>query len=374
MRIAVVSQGSPFRRSSWSGIPYYALREIQRRYDDVHVIDTPRIDKLLRYMDAGSRRRLNLTREPVTLRVLQAIIKPQIERIAPDVVISIGAPHKVHGLLGTVPVIHITDAMYDTLIRYYSKYAKVSSRGLRIGKALQQKVVDEAHALLVASHWAANSAARYYGHEPGRMTVAPMGANFDTSPPPQPLRDNDGPLRLLFAGFDWRRKGGKMALRILRHLRASLPDAEFHIIGCEPSAAQSEPGVVVHGKLDKADPRQAALFQDLFRISHFFLMPSRQEAYGLVYCEACAFTLPPVAADTGGVGEIVRHGENGLLLPEGTGAEDYAQAIAAVWNDAGRYRAMQAAARQAFEERLNWQAWGAILAGQLGSVPVAPKR
>ncbi len=97
-------------------------------------------------------------------------------------------------------------------------------------------------------------------------------------------------------------------------------------------------------------------------------MPSREEAFGIVYCEACAFGLPPIATDTGGVGEIIATGVNGLLLPLEAGAEDYARAIAQIWRCDRRYSEMQIAARKAFETRLSWRAWGEALDRELERV------
>ncbi|KQT35288.1 hypothetical protein ASG29_04100 [Sphingomonas sp. Leaf412] len=368
MRVAVVSQGSPYRRSSWSGIPYYALREIMRRFDDVHVVDTPRVDEFLRRSTVVTQRRWNLTREPAVLRVLAAGLAPMVDRIRPDVVVSIGAPHKVVPLLGRYPVVHVTDAMFDTIVRYYPSHHRIRPRTLRLGGAIQQRLVNESHGLLVASRWAAESAASFYGHDVTRFTIAPLGANFDLAPPARAPRTTDGPLRFLFAGFDWVRKGGPLALATFARVRAAVPDAQFHIVGCTPDEARGMPGVTVHGILSKSEPAQAQAFERLFDDSHFFLMPSRQEAFGLVYCEACAFSLPSVAADTGGVGEIVRDGVNGLLLPPDGGAADYAAAILSVWRDPARYRDMQAAARTAFEQRLNWEAWGAQLEGAMATI------
>ena len=153
--------------------------------------------------------------------------------------------------------------------------------------------------------------------------------------------------------------GSEMCIRdSFKGLRERFGDAELHIAGCSPPQAQGVEGVIVHGRLDKSDPEQAARLEALFRDSSFFIMPSRQEAYGLAYCEACAFGLPPIGADTGGVGTIVRDGENGLLLPLDADPGDYVRAIGTMWSDAAAYRDLQIGARESFEARLNWRAWG----------------
>ena len=46
-------------------------------------------------------------------------------------------------------------------------------------------------------------------------------------------------------------------------------------------------------------------------------MPSRTDSFGIVFLEAWANALPVVAADAGGVPEVVRHEETGLLVPFG---------------------------------------------------------
>jgi glycosyltransferase involved in cell wall biosynthesis len=48
-----------------------------------------------------------------------------------------------------------------------------------------------------------------------------------------------------------------------------------------------------------------------------FVLPTLYEPYGMVFAEATARGVPVVAFDTGGVGEIVVHGETGLLAPRG---------------------------------------------------------
>ena len=361
MHLAVVASSSPFSKASWSGIPFFATREIQRRFAKVTVIDTPRVDRLLVKAHKFATGRIQLLREPMIVDLYARYLDRMLRKIGADAVVSIGAPHKIAGLLDRWPVVHVTDAMFDTIVRYYPKYEAMHSRSMRMGHALQRRIVERSAGLLVASRWAARSAAQHYDQPETTFTVAPMGANFETPPPPPAMRTNAGPLKLLFAGYDWDRKGGPLVLAILEVLRRSEPEAQLHIVGSTPRAAVGQAGVTLHGPLSKSDPHQARLFESLFADAHFFCMPSHQEAYGLVYCEACAYGLPPVARDTGGVGEIVKHGENGLLLPPDAGAETYAHAILDIWGDAQAYRSMQANARQAFEARLNWQAWGASL-------------
>lgn len=359
MRIAVVALGTPTLRSSWSGIPYYALTELARRFTDLHVIDTPALDRQLKKLNRLVRFGFAPLREPLVTALFERVVNERVAAIAPDLVISIGAAHKVARLDRGVPLIHVADGLFSTIVDYYPKYAGIGRRSRRIGEAVQRQVVERARFIALTSDWAAHAATEDFPDAAARIRVVPMGANLDHDPPPAAPRCNVGPLKLLFVGYDWKRKGGELILPVFQALRARYTSTELHIVGARPAATLGLPGVVHHGALDKSDPAQRAQLDMLFRDSHLFFMPSRQEAFGLVYCEACAFGLPSIASHTGGVPTIVQDDHNGRLLPSDSTVADYLTAITELWSDGHRYRQMQEAARTDYEVRLNWRSWGA---------------
>lgn len=56
---------------------------------------------------------------------------------------------------------------------------------------------------------------------------------------------------------------------------------------------------------------------DLYRVADIVVLPSLQEATSISGLEAMSSALPIVGSDVGGVPEIVRDGENGLIFPSG---------------------------------------------------------
>jgi glycosyltransferase involved in cell wall biosynthesis len=56
---------------------------------------------------------------------------------------------------------------------------------------------------------------------------------------------------------------------------------------------------------------------DLLAAMDVLAVPSRSESFGIVYLEAWANRKPVIAANAGAVPDLVRHGENGLLVPFG---------------------------------------------------------
>lgn len=71
------------------------------------------------------------------------------------------------------------------------------------------------------------------------------------------------------------------------------------------------------------DPRALA---ELYRASDVYVHPARAEVLGLTIVEALACGVPAVASRVGGIPEVVRDGENGLLVP----AEDPAALASAL--------------------------------------------
>lgn len=360
VRIAYVSLATPFSQGSWSGIPWATLQEVKRRFPDTHVIDTPRIDKVVQRLAAVERFDVNVLRNVLLSKYFTTYVNSQIEMIKPDAIVAVSAAHKIAYADINVPLIYVSDALYGNVVNYYEKYASNSKRWKNKGDELQRSLIGRVTKFLLSSQWAVDSAAKYYDISAEKLVVAPMGANLSVTPvfvPPVMNR----PISLLFVGYHWLRKGGPLIVEIWRELRRRTGSAELHIVGAMPEDLASIPGVFLHGKLNKADPVDYQRFTQLYRDAHFFIMPSRQEAYGIAFCEAAAFGRPVVATDTGGVATIVQDGRSGLLCTLEATAQDYAVRILQLWSDPAAYLDMCLVARQRFEQTLNWQAWGQTL-------------
>ena len=71
----------------------------------------------------------------------------------------------------------------------------------------------------------------------------------------------------------------------------------------------------------------------ILKASDAFILPSREESFPQAALEAMAMKLPVVAADVGGVRELVEDGKDGLLIKPGD-IEGYAKALERLMNDA----------------------------------------
>ncbi|MDP2954792.1 MAG: N-acetyl-alpha-D-glucosaminyl L-malate synthase BshA [Longimicrobiales bacterium] len=95
-----------------------------------------------------------------------------------------------------------------------------------------------------------------------------------------------------------------------------------------------------------------ASVDELLACADLFLLPSENESFGLAALEAMACGVPVVASNTGGLPEVVTHGDSGYLFAPGdVGA--MADAGIELLSDPARWRAVSAAARRVAVERFS---------------------
>lgn len=223
-------------------------------------------------------------------------------------------------------------------------------------RAVVGSTLRAAAALTPFSEWAARSLRDDYSVAAERITVLPPGVDLDD------WRVEDrgeaaGPLRVLFVGSDFERKGGPIVLDAL----ADLPGATLDVVTGSEVASRAD--VHVQGALEPNSPALRARFAE----ADLLVLPSRGECFPFVLQEAAAAGLPAVAADVGAVSEIVIPGRSGLLVPP-TDAGALREAIAQLADDPARRRALGAGARALAEERFDSRRNGRRLATLLESV------
>jgi glycosyltransferase involved in cell wall biosynthesis len=203
---------------------------------------------------------------------------------------------------------------------------------------LRQRVAYPSVTWFVAwSRWAAAGLERE-GIAEERIRVMPPGVDLDRWR--LPARTPASPLRLLFVGADFARKGGPLLVDVVRSRFRGR--AELDIVTKEPVEGSST--IRVH----RAEPNSAKL-TSLFAQAHLFVLPTRADCFGIATVEAMASGLPVVMGDVGAAREIVDHGRTGWVVP------DDGAVLAAVLEEAiqspERLPAMGETARQVAQER-----------------------
>lgn len=368
INIAFLTSLDPQNRRSWSGTVYHTAQALEKHCGDITYIgplDASKEKLLGKSLHAGSRllfrKNYAYNHTFMVARRYAKVAQRMLANRAFDIIVTVAGATDIAFLETNIPVVLIEDATFSLLHEYHQHFSHLLKRSAAQVDAMQGLGIRKSSLLLYPSEWAARSAVEVYHADPRSVHVVPFGANFEQSPPREILlrREKSDRCRLLFIGVNWERKGGDIAFETLLHLEKLGIDAELTVCGCVPPANFSHKRLNVIPFLDKNDEAQRKALENLYLASDFLLFPTRNDCYGIVVCEANAFGLPAIASRTGGVPGVVTDGENGFLLPYHARGKEYAELIAEIYRDERRYKELVQTCRQAFDQRLNWDVWGA---------------
>ncbi len=190
---------------------------------------------------------------------------------------------------------------------------------------------------------------------PNGINLAEWSSTADEVAAARALHAGDGPL-VLFAGrLEWE-KGVHTLIEAVPRLRRRFPGLRVVIVG---KGSQQEPlealarrlrvtrSVRFTGWLTEGGLRSVAAAADVA------VVPSVYEPFGLVALESAALGTPLVVADTGGLAEIVEHGETGLVFPP-LDAPALADAVSEVLRDEVLARRVVRTAREVVARDYSW--------------------
>jgi glycosyltransferase involved in cell wall biosynthesis len=209
--------------------------------------------------------------------------------------------------------------------------AALGNRGVSRWLTAQARCYALAVGCCAASRWAAESIVLDYGIDTAKVHVVGIGRNLEPRPVP---RDWTQP-RFLFVGYDWERKNGPMLLRAFARVRERMPSARLDVVGGHPPVGVVD-GVVAHGPLDFAEPRDRARVEALFETATCFVMPSRIEPFGMAYVEAAVAGVPSIGTALGGARDLI--GSDGGLLVDPSDEAALVEAMTALCDPERAFR------------------------------------
>ena len=180
------------------------------------------------------------------------------------------------------------------------------------------RIFRAARLIICTSRWAAESVRAEYPECDTEIAVMPDPVLLDAfdstwvdARRARFRQQPDARARVLFMGGDFPRKGGFELLDAWRRggfdARATLD----LVTGWEIPPALLTPGVTVHRGVSAHSEQWRALWRD----ADLFVLPTRDEAFGLVFQEAAAAGLPAIGTRLNAIPELVEHERTGLLVP-----------------------------------------------------------
>ncbi len=235
---------------------------------------------------------------------------------------------------------------------------------------LKAKFADAHHSITISQYNVDDLKARF-PESTATLKLVRNGLDLDRFPYKQrPARTGDRPARLLAVGRLVEKKGFEHVVEAVARLRADGHDVTAEIAGDGPLAADLRRRIEAHGlrqhvrllgPITQAEVTELLGTRDVFVAP--FVVGSDGNADGLptVLLEAMARGLPCVAADVTAVGEVVKTGETGWLVPTGDTDALTAAVAEAIAPDAD-HSALTAAARTQIEDLFDSSGQAARLA------------
>lgn len=365
MKLAIATTFDARDISNWSGTPFYMAKSFGDAGDQVEYIGNlkrklPPGFKLKQFWksiacDQRESPRFNVfAAQHYSLEALK-----QLEKLSVDAVI---APqiNPIAYLDCKQPLALWTDGLYASLIGFYPGFSNHSASSIKQGNEITRECLSRCNLAIFSSDWAARTALEIYGASKDKVKVVPFGANINCSHTLDDIRlmlkvRPRDKVKLLFLGKHWHRKGGDIVFKVAKALHQAGQPVELNFVGCHPPTGVEIPDYIhCHGFISKRTPEGMEKITRLLRESHFLFVPSRAEAYGIVFCEANAFGLPCLTSYAGGISTVVKDNINGMTFALEAEPREYCSYIMNLMQNYDQYEELALSAFNEYVTRLNW--------------------
>jgi glycosyltransferase involved in cell wall biosynthesis len=260
-----------------------------------------------------------------------------------------------------VPTFVYQDMNFDVAVAYFDQSEGRFLSVIPTTRAVLERMASEQRrnydglaGIFVFGAWFRDWLVDRQGVDPDRVHVVGAGMHHVPVSVERPLRRG----RLLFLGADFERKGGDTVLAAAELLRQRGQDVSLTVAGPAswPLSSARPPWVRFAGYVGH---REAAA---LWAEHDLLVVPSRFEAYGMVFSEALAAGRPCVGRRVFAMPELI--GDQGRLIAADGGSEELADAVAEALADDALYERVWRA-RDDIREQRSWDAVAARMTSVL---------
>ena len=222
----------------------------------------------------------------------------------------------------------------------------------------------EAGRVITCSQYMREEVTRIFELPPDKVEVIPNGVDlerFAPSPEAASARAElspDGRPLIVFAGRLEYEKGVQTVLEALPRIETGAPGTRFVVAGAGTHREELERRAADLGVADRVRFEgfcDEARLRALYGAADLVIVPSLYEPFGLVALETMACGSPVIAADTGGLREIVDHDITGLRFTPGD-ADSLAEVAIRLLTDRRMGRRLALEAQSLLAERHSWSA------------------
>lgn len=367
IRIAYITISDPKDRHAWSGTNFYILNTLQKHFKEVIPLgpDEPKVVTLFCKIVHGFsllvlKKRFDYRHSKVYSKACGRLFDKKLNQSIYDLIVAPAGIAYIAYLKTHVPIVFVGDRIIGNAINYHTILNNLWKWSEKQSIKTEKIGLQKASLNILSSYWAADYAINYYKMSSEKFLVIPFGANLDNVPSTECVLSNlmiPHECKLLLIGTFWKNKGADIAFNTLKILLKRGIKASLTIVGCQPEQPIEHEKLTIIPFLNKNSPEGLKKLEELYLSHSFFILPTRFDCTPIVFCEASAFALPVISANTGGVAGHVKENVNGFLIDYNDKGDEYANVIERVWNDKQKYLELKKSARRLYEEQLNWEHW-----------------
>ena len=353
--------------NEWSGLGYYISQSLENQgllLEHLGPLEEKLIFQILQkakrqYYQTFHNKYYEKDSDLLSLKDYAHQVSKKISVVDTDIVFSATIRPIVY-LECSQPIVFWADATCAGIVGFYPQYNNLCQESLESWHTMERLALEKCRLAIYSSDWAAQTAIEYYGADPAKVKVVPFGANIDASRTLSETKDliearTSDQCKLLFLGVDWYRKGGDVALKVAEGLNNLGLDTELTVVGCQPVVEGALPSFVKPlGFISKSTTAGKDRINQLIAESHFLILPSRAECYGVVFCEANSFGVPCISSNVGGIPTIIKPNVNGKLFDLTADTAEYCDYLYRLFTTYSDYKSLALSSFNEYQSRLNW--------------------
>ena len=349
MKIAIISRSRIEDRTYWSGLIekiFYSLKSMK----DVRIIKIDNLNNSIRKIYAIKRELLKYTKnikydESYNKTVSKNFayqIKKKLKKIEKvDCILCFDSSLIAH-LEIDIPIILWTDVMYLDYYNHYFKKQNISSKTLKSIKYIENLAVRKCKQIILPTKWAIECAKLRHKKYSKKFCLIPFGSNLKRTIDKkkidqiikQKLRKH---LTFVTLSVDWKRKGINQILILKENLESRGIQVKLIIIGAKKFNILDYKNVKIVPFINKNKRGADKKISNFLLKSHFNLLFSSAEAYGIALIEANSRGVPNLVFRIGGMQNIIKNEINGKIFNENEKVDVIANYVKNTFLDKKKY-------------------------------------
>src|SRR5271157_294476 len=230
-------------------------------------------------------------------------------------------------------------------------------------RLMYKKALAGAATVIAVSDYVKDRVKKDFGIDSVVIPLSVDSQKFGPAPDKKALRRDlglpDSPVICMVSSIEDRRKRADMIIKAMPSILENVKDATLVLAGkTSPEIVAYLSGlaqtlgiadhVTITGRLDELKIRNYLAASDVF------VLPSKEEAGGLVVLEAMATGLPVICSNSGGITEYIRDGYNGVLF-DCESVDDLADKVVGLIQDRDKAGSMANNARKLAASKYSWE-------------------